>query len=287
MPSDPFGFTNSLALRTASEPERLERDVCILRVGAVEPPHVPAAPGRALHRSHGTRPVQRIPCRRLIEGGPVLLSKPVDVVWLLRAVRLDRRPCCPPNVVRLLAWLGNYIYAKSRADSDVYVNLFIGSTAAFRLDSGALAAASGDDLPMGRPRPDLGRPRTSATLYGQRAHSRLDESEVIPGDLYRFLDAPSGEVTIAVNGRAQRVRTARGFASIQRTWEKGDVIELTLPMPVRRVVADERVRDDEERVALARGPLVYCAEWPDNNGHALDLVVADGRGSRANSIGGC
>ena len=101
------------------------------------------------------------------------------------------------------------------------------------------------------------------------------KDEVIPGDLYRFLDAPTGSVTIAVNGRAQRVRTARGFASIQRTWEKGDVIELTLPMPVRRVVADERVRDDEERVALARGPLVYCAEWPDNNGHALNLVVAD------------
>ena len=79
-----------------------------------------------------------------------------------------------------------------------------------------------------------------------------------------------------MNGRAQRVRTARGFASIQRRWEKADVIELTLPMPVRRVVADPRVKDDEGRVALVRGPLVYTAEWPDNNGHALNLVAADG-----------
>jgi DUF1680 family protein len=185
-------------------------------------------------------------------------------------------PCCPPNVVRLLASLGNYIYAKSRADSDVYVNLFIGSTAAFPLGDGTLRLRQETTYPWdGRVRISVEPERAKRFTVNVRIPG-WTKDEVIPGGLYRFLDEETRAVTIAVNGRAQRVRTARGFASIQRRWEKGDVIDLTLPMPIRRVVADPRVKDDEGRVALARGPLVYCAEWPDNNGHALNLVIPDG-----------
>jgi hypothetical protein len=67
-----------------------------------------------------------------------------------------------------------------------------------------------------------------------------------------------------------------GFQRIEREWRHGDLIELALPMPVRAVVADDRVQDDRGRVALTRGPLVYCAEWPDNGGRVLDLAVPDG-----------
>jgi hypothetical protein len=66
-----------------------------------------------------------------------------------------------------------------------------------------------------------------------------------------------------------------GYAKIRREWKLGDSIELSLPMPVRRILADSRVKDDAGLVALERGPLVYCAEWPDNGGHALNLVVPD------------
>ena len=185
-------------------------------------------------------------------------------------------PCCPPNVVRLLASLGNYIYAKGRADTDVYVNLFIGSTAAFPLGGGTLRLRQETAYPWdGRVRISVDPERAQRFTLNVRI-PEWTRDQVIPGDLYRFLDEPTGSVTIAVNGRAQRVRPARGFASIQRRWQKGDVIELTLPMPVRRVVADSRVKDNDGRVALVRGPLVYSAEWPDNNGHALNLVVADG-----------
>ena len=130
-------------------------------------------------------------------------------------------PCCPPNVVRLLASLGNYIYAKSRADSDVYVNLFIGSTAAFSVGRRYAAAASGDDLPVGRPRPDLGRPRTSATLYGQRANPWLDEER---GHAGRLVSIPRPGRRCR-HDRGERPRAARedgeGFASIQRRWRRG------------------------------------------------------------------
>lgn len=187
-------------------------------------------------------------------------------------------PCCPPNVVRLLASLGNYIYAKSLAESDVYVNLFIGSRAALPFGGGTLRLRQETTYPWdGRVRISVDPERAQRFTVNVRIPG-WTKDEVIPGDLYRFLDEPTGSVTMAVNGRAHRVRTATGFASIQRRWQKGDVIELTLPMPVRRVVADPRVKDDEDRVALTRGPLVYAAEWPDNGGHALNLVVADGAG---------
>jgi hypothetical protein len=98
----------------------------------------------------------------------------------------------------------------------------------------------------------------------------------MPGGLYRFLDANGEPVTLSVNGQPVRVSLSNGFARLDRRWARGDVVDLSLPMPIRRVVADERVRDDAGRVALERGPLVYAAEWPDNGGHVLDLVVPDG-----------
>ena len=96
-------------------------------------------------------------------------------------------PCCPPNVVRLLASLGNYIYAKNRADSDVYVNLFIGSTAAFPLGGGTLRLRR-RRLSVGRPRPDPVDPERAQRFTVNVRIPGWTKNEVIPGNLYRFLD---------------------------------------------------------------------------------------------------
>ena len=118
-------------------------------------------------------------------------------------------PCCPPNVVRLLASLGNYIYAKNRADSDVYVNLFIGSAAAFPLGGGTLRLRQETTYPWdGRVRISVDPDRAQRFTVNVRIPG-WTKDEVIPGDLYRFLDAPTGLTTIVVNGRAQRVRTGQ------------------------------------------------------------------------------
>jgi uncharacterized protein len=72
------------------------------------------------------------------------------------------------------------------------------------------------------------------------------------------------------------LKIENGYVSLDRKWKNGDVIELNLPMPVRRVVANEKVKADAGRVALQRGPIVFCAEWPDNpNGKVRNLILPD------------
>jgi DUF1680 family protein len=95
--------------------------------------------------------------------------------------------------------------------------------------------------------------------------------------LYQFADSLTNEpVTIKINGQPVTIQLDRGYALLDRTWRKGDVVELELPMPVRRVTADPQVTADIGRVALERGPMVFCAEWPDNpGGKVRDLIVPD------------
>ena len=76
------------------------------------------------------------------------------------------------------------------------------------------------------------------------------------------------KVEIKINGQPVEYTMQNGYAVLNRTWKKGDVVEVNLPMEVRRVVANENVKDDIGKVALQRGPIIYCAEWVDNNGKA-------------------
>jgi DUF1680 family protein len=98
----------------------------------------------------------------------------------------------------------------------------------------------------------------------------------VPSDLYAYVEPAEREPMIMVNGEAVAIVLDKGYALIQRTWRAGDVVDLSLPMPVRKVVAHEVVEADRGRVAVERGPLVYCAEWPDNDGRVSNLVLADG-----------
>lgn len=114
------------------------------------------------------------------------------------------------------------------------------------------------------------------SVHSQYSHPGLGAHEAAPGDLYRFLDKVDEAVTLKVNGRVVPLNIQKGYATLDRIWTQGDVIELSLPMPVRRVIANERVEADRGRVALQRGPIVYCAEWPDNpQGHVRNLMLAD------------
>jgi DUF1680 family protein len=178
-------------------------------------------------------------------------------------------PCCPPNVVRLIASLGSYIYAQD--DRDVYVNLFAGSTARLR----------GLTIRQQTRYPWDGAVRIAVDPVSPRRFTMYVRipgwvtNQVMDGGLYRFTDRSRTSATLKVNGRDVNPPIEHGYARIEREWSNGDVIDLLLPMDVRRVTADPNVKEDEGRVALHRGPLVHCAEWADNGGHALNLIVPD------------
>ena len=97
----------------------------------------------------------------------------------------------------------------------------------------------------------------------------------LPSDLYRYAEAPAEQPVVKVNGEAVALNLDKGYVPISRTWKAGDTVEVSLPMPVHRVIANENIKDDIGRVAVERGPIVYCAEWTDNGGAVSNLTLDD------------
>jgi hypothetical protein len=178
-------------------------------------------------------------------------------------------------MTRFLASVPGYVYAK--AGSTIYVNLFAEGTADIRLDGGRTVA-----LKQQTRYPWDGQVTITVTP-DRAADFTLDvripgwaRNQPVPSDLYRFLDAAADPVVLKVNGAAVPLAVDRGYVALRRTWRPGDVVSLVLPMPVRRVVAHDRVEADRDRVALQRGPIVYAAEWPDSPGKRVrNLMLPD------------
>ncbi|MBI1875066.1 MAG: glycoside hydrolase family 127 protein [Acidobacteria bacterium] len=182
--------------------------------------------------------------------------------------------CCPGNITRFLASVPGYVYA--RQGDTVYVNLFAGGNA--DIDTGRNQRVKllqdtrypWDGTVRITVSPD--RLRTFAIKLRIPGWAR---GEAAPSDLYRFADAADTPVGLQVNGQPVALVLEKGYATLTRAWKAGDVIQLALPMPVRRLVAHQKVEADRGRVALQRGPIVYAAEWPDNpNGKVRNIVLA-------------
>jgi len=183
--------------------------------------------------------------------------------------------CCPSNITRFVASMPGYVYAQR--GSELYVNLFVASTADVKLDSGRTVKIDQethypwDGAVKMTITPDQAGPfRIKVRIPGWA------RNQPVPSDLYRYAsDASSVPVVIKVNGRPTTMVLDKGYAIIDRVWKPGSTIELNLPMPVRRVVANDQVAADRGRVALERGPLLYAVEWADNpKGKVRNLVLS-------------
>jgi hypothetical protein len=181
--------------------------------------------------------------------------------------------CCPTNLTRIIPQVGGLAYARGKRQ--VYVNLYVAGEASVRMDDGVtVKLAQQTDYPWdGRVRltvtPDQASEFTLCLRIPGWALGRP-----VPSDLYRFADPEVPPVGLKVNGQTVDPSTsADGYVHLQRRWQAGDVVELDLPMPVRRVYAHERVEDGRGRVALMRGPIVYCLEAVDHPDVALFRLV--------------
>ena len=181
--------------------------------------------------------------------------------------------CCPPNVARFIAGMGGFAYGLDR--DQIYVNLYAQGTADLSTSGGKVHLEQTTEYPWKcdvRLKVVPARP-TAFTLRLRIPGWALGSP--VPSDLYRYAEKAAENPVVMVNGEAVPLAVEKGFFPIARTWRSGDVVEISFPMPVRRVVAHPNIPDNVGRVAIERGPLVYAAEFVDNNGYTSNLVLDD------------
>jgi hypothetical protein len=179
--------------------------------------------------------------------------------------------CCPTNLTRLIPSIPGYVYAQ-KGDA-IYVNLFVSGNATISMHGKPVSIVQQNNYPWDGGLAFTVSPQKTDAFSLLVRIPGWARNEAIPSDLYTFNDNTGAKVSISVNGQPVDYTVEKGYAVIKRNWKKGDVLKVDLPMEVRRVVASEQVKDDQGKVALQRGPLVYCAEWADNNGKAANILI--------------
>ena len=181
--------------------------------------------------------------------------------------------CCPSNVARFIPAIPGYVYAVT--DKELYVNLFISNDANVIIGKKKVGISQKANFPWDGKVEISVNPEVREKFDLKIRVPGWALNEAMPGGLYKFTDQNNEPVTVTVNGQKFDCKVLiDGYAVISRRWKKGDKIEINFPMPVRKVIADIRVKEDSARIAFQRGPVIYCAEWPDNNtGNVLDFVI--------------
>jgi len=180
--------------------------------------------------------------------------------------------CCPSNIARFIPAIPGYIYA---ADNDgLYINLYASNEAEVMISGTRTVIEQKAGFPW-RGDVDITLSPDKPSRFTVRLRiPGWARNEAMPGDLYLYTSNSEEEVSVTVNGDLIDEKPVGGYIAVEREWKKGDRIGINLPMPVRTVAADERIEEDRDKLAFQRGPVIFCAEWPDNNtGNVLNLFV--------------
>ncbi len=180
--------------------------------------------------------------------------------------------CCPVNIVRFVPSIAGYVYAST--EETLYVNLFIGGSSRVSVADTEVSLRQETHYPWdGKVKLNIDVPHPTEFALRLRIPGWVT-GHPLPSDLYRYTSKLDRGYTISLNGkRLEDLPVVNGYAELNRNWKAGDTIELDLPMDVRTVVAHDKVAADRGRVALERGPVVYCSEAVDNGGTVSDLVL--------------
>lgn len=207
-----------------------------------------------------------------VDGGRFFYPNPLssDGKYAFNADNtVERQPwfgcaCCPSNLCRFIPSFPGYMYAVK--DRKVYVNLFAGNTATIQIGGKNVVLEQTTNYPWDG---DITIKMVQNKAKDFTMMIRIPgwaTGKPVPSDLYRYNDDVLPTVRCTVNGHNVNVKTEKGYLAINNKWKKGDIIQLHFDMPVRTVKANGHVADDRGRIAVERGPLVYCAEGADNAG---------------------
>lgn len=178
--------------------------------------------------------------------------------------------CCPSNISRFVPSLPGYVYAVK--DRQVYVNLFLSNRAELKVNDKKVVLEQETSYPW---KGDI----RLKVLQGNQPFGmnvRIPgwvRGSVLPSDLYAYADHQQPAYRVMVNGQEVEGELHNGYLTINRKWKKNDVVEIHFDMLPRMVKANEKVAADRGRVAVERGPVVYCAEWSDNDFNVHTLLM--------------
>ena len=172
--------------------------------------------------------------------------------------------CCPSNLSRFIPSMPGYMYGVH--GNNLYVNLYAANTATIAVNGKNVTLEETTQYPWDG---DIAIKVIQNKAKAFNMMIRIPgwvRNQVVPSDLYSFSDDILSGYEVSVNGKKVDGELQNGYLVINRAWKKGDVVRIHFDMPVRTVIANRKVSDDRGRVAVERGPLVYCAEWADNEG---------------------
>ena len=183
-------------------------------------------------------------------------------------------PLCRSEIVRLVPSLPGYIYAAG--EKDIYVNLFISNDATIKMGDRQVSVSLIEKFPWEGKVEISVKPDAPLDFSLRIRIPGWAFNDPFSGGRYKFMNKTDHQVKITVNGINTGITPENGYAVLTRTWYEGDKIEIEFPMDALYVEADKKIVADTGKIAVQRGPLVYCAEWPDNNkGNILNLVFSD------------
>lgn len=180
--------------------------------------------------------------------------------------------CCPSNLCRFIPSVPGYLYGVK--NNNIYVNLFAGNTSTIKVNGKDVVLEETTEYPWN------GDVKIAVKKSGVKNANLLVRipgwvrNQVVPSDLYKYSDAEKPAYSVTVNGKAVEadLDANKGYLPVKNI-KKGDVIRIHFDMPVRTVVANGKVADDKGKVAVERGPLVYCAEAVDNQSEPVLRAV--------------
>lgn len=206
-----------------------------------------------------------------LDGGGFFYPNPLESMGQHQRQPWFGCACCPSNICRFIPSLPGYVYAVK--DNQVYVNLFMGNEAELKVGGKKVILHQETRYPWDG-HVTLTVDKNAAGMFAMKIRiPGWVRNQVVPSDLYTYSDGKRPGYSVKVNGEVVTSALEQGYFTIERKWKKGDRVELQLDMEVRTVKANGKVEADRGRMAVERGPIVYCAEWPDNSFNVLSLLM--------------
>ncbi|RZJ70584.1 glycoside hydrolase family 127 protein [Flavobacterium sp.] len=181
--------------------------------------------------------------------------------------------CCPTNLIRFIPAIPGLIYAKQK--DVLYVNLYMSNNASVDLNGQKIAVTQQTEYPWNG-KVNVGvNPQKEGKFTIKLRIPGWARNEVLPSDLYAYTSKSGAKAQLKINGKSENAKIENGYFVVDRTWKKGDKIEVNFPMEVRKVEANSQVSEDKGKLALEYGPIVYAFEQIDNANNFDALAISN------------